>query len=161
MAKIAIYPGTFDPLTMGHLDIIKRGLPIFDKIIIAVAKDTGGKPTLFSLEERTEMIEEVVQEYPNIEVHSFSGLLVEYATRVGACAILRGLRAVSDFEHEFQMASINKRLNPSIETLFMMTNEPYFFLSSSVIKEIAALGGNLNGFVPDIIEKRLREKMRK
>ena len=157
--KIVVYPGTFDPVTLGHLDIVERAIPIFDRVIIAVAKDTGGKPTLFSIEERTQMLLEATKNYPKAEVHSFSGLLTEYVKKVGACSIIRGLRAISDFEHEFQMASINKRLNPSIETLFMMTNESYFFLSSSVVKEIAALGGNLQGFVPEWVEKQIKKKL--
>jgi len=157
--KIVVYPGTFDPVTLGHLDIVERAIPIFDRVIIAVAKDTGGKPTLFSIEERTQMLLEATKNYPKTEVHSFSGLLTEYVKKVGACSIIRGLRAISDFEHEFQMASINKRLNPSIETLFMMTNESYFFLSSSVVKEISALGGNLQGFVPEWVEKQIKKKL--
>ncbi|MFH1897261.1 MAG: pantetheine-phosphate adenylyltransferase [Candidatus Desantisbacteria bacterium] len=161
MEKIVVYPGTFDPVTLGHLDIVERAIPIFDRVIIAVAKDTGGKPTLFSIEERTQMLRDATKDSPKIEVHSFSGLLIEYVKKAGACSIIRGLRAISDFEHEFQMASINKRLNPSIETLFMMTNESYFFLSSSVVKEIAALGGNLQGFVPEWIEKQIKKKLMK
>lgn len=159
MKKIIVYPGTFDPVTLGHLDIVERAIPIFDRVIIAVAKDTGGKPTLFSIEERIQMLRDATKDYPKTEVDSFSGLLIEYVQKVGACAIIRGLRAISDFEHEFQMASINKRLNPSIETLFMMTNEAYFFLSSSVVKEIASLGGNLQGFVPEWIEKQTKKKL--
>ncbi|MBI4778725.1 pantetheine-phosphate adenylyltransferase [Candidatus Desantisbacteria bacterium] len=159
MEKIAVYPGTFDPATLGHLDIVERAIPIFDKVIIAVAIDTGGKPTLFSIEERVQMLKDVTKDYPKTEVHEFSGLLITYVQEVNASCILRGLRAISDFEHEFQMASINKRLNSSVETLFMMTNESYFFLSSSSVKELAALGCKLKGFVPELIAEKLREKL--
>lgn len=157
--NIAIYPGTFDPITNGHLDIIERAVPLFDQIIVAVACDSP-KPTLFSLSERIEMIKETTKNYPNVEVEEFSGLLVEYARKKGANVIIRGLRAVSDFEHEFQMASINKRLNPEIETLFMMTNENNFFLSSSAVKEIARLGGSLKEFVPKIVEETIRKRFK-
>ncbi|MDI6782369.1 MAG: pantetheine-phosphate adenylyltransferase [bacterium] len=159
MEKIAVYPGTFDPVTLGHLDIVERAIPIFDRVIIAVATDTGGKPTMFSIEERIQMLKDVTRDYPKTEVHGFSGLLITYVQKINACTILRGLRAISDFEHEFQMASINKRLNPAVETLFMMTNESYFFLSSSSVKELAALECNLKGFVPELIAKKLREKL--
>ncbi|MBU0701381.1 pantetheine-phosphate adenylyltransferase [bacterium] len=159
LEKIAVYPGTFDPVTLGHLDIVERAIPIFDRVIVAVAKDTGGKPTLFSIEERIQMLKDVTMNYPKTEVHGFSGLLITYVKEVNACTILRGLRAISDFEHEFQMASINKRLNSSVETLFMMTNESYFFLSSSSVKEIAALGCNLKGFVPELVEKQIKKKL--
>lgn len=158
MKELAIYPGTFDPVTYGHLDIVERGMPLFDQIIIAVAERSFSKLTLFSLEERLEMFREAVKSYSNVRVESFSGLLVDYAGRIGAQVVLRGLRAVSDFEHEFQMASMNKRLNPALETFFMMTNEEYFFVSSSVVKEIANFGGDLSQFVPPVVERKLREK---
>lgn len=157
MHNIAIYPGTFDPITNGHLDIIERAVPLFDQIIVSVSVNTL-KPTLFSIQERIQMIKEITKDYPNVYVEGFSGLLVEYAREKNARIIIRGLRAVSDFEHEFQMASLNKRLNPEIETLFMMTHEDNFFLSSSAIKEIASLGGSLTGFVPKIVAERLKEK---
>jgi len=157
MHNIAIYPGTFDPITNGHLDIIERAVPLFDQIIVAVVCDSS-KQALFSIQERIEMIKGITQRYSNVVVDEFSGLLVEYARRRGAKIIIRGLRAVSDFEHEFQMASLNKRLNPEVETLFMMTHEDNFFLSSSAIKEIASLGGTLEGFVPKIVAEKLKEK---
>ncbi|MDI6736498.1 MAG: pantetheine-phosphate adenylyltransferase [bacterium] len=158
MHNIAIYPGTFDPATNGHLDIIERAVPLFAQVIVAVTCDSS-KPTLFSIQDRIQMIKDVTQNYSNVRVEEFSGLLVDYACKKEANVIIRGLRAVSDFEHEFQMASLNKRLNPKIETLFMMTHEDNFFLSSSAIKEIAALGGSLAGFVPNIIEERIKQRL--
>lgn len=159
MHNIAIYPGTFDPVTNGHFDIIERAIPLFEQIIVAVAYDTP-KPTLFSIQERLEMLNEITKDYSNVVVEEFSGLLVEYARKKNASIIIRGLRAVSDFEHEFQMASLNKRLNLNVETLFMMTHEDNFFLSSSAIKEIAILGGSVREFVPKIVEKRLKERFK-
>lgn len=156
--ELAICPGTFDPITYGHLNIVERGMPLFDKIIIAVAKEAIGKDSLFSINERVEMIKESVKQYPKAQVEEFSGLLVDYAKTVKSKVILRGLRALSDFEHEFQMASMNKRLNPEIETFFIMTDEEYFFVSSSAVKEIARFGGSLSQFVPSVVEKKLREK---
>ncbi|MEW6620191.1 MAG: pantetheine-phosphate adenylyltransferase [bacterium] len=159
MHNIAIYPGTFDPITNGHLDIIERAIPLFEEVIVAVACDSS-KPTLFSIQERIQMLKEITKDYPNVKIEEFSGLLVEYAQKKQASIIIRGLRAVSDFEHEFQMASLNKRLNPSIETLFMMTHEDNFFLSSSAIKEIASLGGSLHSFVPKIVEEMLKKRFK-
>ncbi|MEW6095476.1 MAG: pantetheine-phosphate adenylyltransferase [bacterium] len=159
MHNIAIYPGTFDPITNGHLDIIERAVPLFEQIIVAIACDSP-KPTVFSIQERIQMLKEITKNYSNVKVEKFSGLLVEYARKKNASIIIRGLRAVSDFEHEFQMASINKRLNPDVETLFMMTHEDNFFLSSSAIKEIARLGGSLGEFVPKIVEERLKERFK-
>lgn len=159
MHNIAIYPGTFDPVTNGHLDVIERAIPLFEQIIVAVACDTP-KPTFFSIQERLEMLNEITKDYSNVAVEEFSGLLVEYARKKDASIIIRGLRAVSDFEHEFQMASLNKRLNPNVETLFMMTHEDNFFLSSSAIKEIAILGGSVREFVPKIVEERLKERFK-
>ena len=160
MHNIAIYPGTFDPTTNGHLDIIERAVPLFEQVIVAVACDSS-KPALFSIDERIQMIKDVTRDYSNVVVEEFSGLLVDYVRKRGANVIIRGLRAVSDFEHEFQMASINKRLSPDIETLFMMTHEDNFFLSSSAIKEIAGLGASLEGFVPKCIEERIKERFKK
>ncbi len=160
MHNTAIYPGTFDPITNGHLDIIERAVPLFEQVIIAVACDSS-KPVLFSIQERIQMIKDVIKNYANVWVEEFSGLLVDYACKKGANVIIRGLRAVSDFEHEFQMASINKRLNPKIETLFMMTHEDNFFLSSSAIKEIASLGGSLAGFVPGIVAEKIKQRFNK
>lgn len=159
MHNIAIYPGTFDPITNGHLDIIERAVPLFEQVIVAVACDSP-KPTIFSIQERIQMLKEVTKDYPNVKVEKFSGLLVEYARKKGANIIIRGLRAVSDFEHEFQMASINKRLNPNVETLFMMTHENNFFLSSSAIKEIASLGGSLEEFVPKVVEETIKKRFK-
>lgn len=161
MRELAICPGTFDPVTYGHLNIIERGMPLFDKIIIAVTKEAIEKSSLFSINERMEMIKESVKQYPKVQVEEFSGLLIDYAKSVKSRVILRGLRALSDFEHEFQMASMNKRLNPEIETFFIMTDEEYFFVSSSAVKEIARFGGSLSQFVPYVVEKRLREKFGK
>lgn len=156
MSKTAIYPGTFDPITNGHVDIIERGLVIFDRLIIAVALNPKKAP-LFDIEERIEMIEESLGRHPKVSVETFSGLLVEEAERRKARVILRGLRAVSDFEYEFQMALMNRNLNNKIETVFMMTGEAYSYLSSSVVKEIASLGGTIDGMVPRIVSARLRE----
>jgi len=156
MSKTAIYPGTFDPITNGHIDIIERGLAIFDRLIIAVALNPKKAP-LFNIEERIEMIEESLGRHPKISVETFSGLLVEEAERRKARVILRGLRAVSDFEYEFQMALMNRNLNDKIETVFMMTGEAYSYLSSSVVKEIASLGGTVDGLVPNIVSARLKE----
>ena len=156
MSKTAIYPGTFDPITNGHIDIIERGLAIFDRLIIAVALNPKKAP-LFNIEERIEMIEESLGRHPKVSVETFSGLLVEEAERRKARVILRGLRAVSDFEYEFQMALMNRNLNNKIETVFMMTGEAYSYLSSSVVKEIASLGGTVDGLVPNIVSARLKE----
>ncbi|MBF8251198.1 MAG: Phosphopantetheine adenylyltransferase [Deltaproteobacteria bacterium] len=156
MSKTAIYPGTFDPITNGHIDIIERGLAIFDRLIIAVALNPKKAP-LFNIEERIEMIEESLGRHPKVSVETFSGLLVEEAERRKARVILRGLRAVSDFEYEFQMALMNRNLNDKIETVFMMTGEAYSYLSSSVVKEIASLGGTVDGLVPNIVSARLKE----
>lgn len=157
MSKTAIYPGTFDPITNGHVDIIERGLTIFDHLIIAIALNPKKTP-LFNIDERIEMIEESLGRHPKVTVETFSGLLVEEAERRKARVILRGLRAVSDFEYEFQMDLMNRKLNGRIETVFMMTGEAYSYLSSSVIKEIASLGGSVDGLVPKIVAARLKEK---
>lgn len=157
MSRTAIYPGTFDPITYGHIDIIERGLAIFDRLIIAVALNPKKAP-LFNIEERMEMIEESLGRHPKVSVETFSGLLVEEAERRKAKVILRGLRAVSDFEYEFQMALMNRNLNNKIETVFMMTGEAYSYLSSSVVKEIASLGGTVDGLVPKIVSERLKER---
>lgn len=157
MSKTAIYPGTFDPITNGHVDIIERGLAIFDHLIIAIALNPKKAP-LFSIDERIEMIEESLGRHPKVTVETFSGLLVEEAERRKARVILRGLRAVSDFESEFQMALMNRNLNHKVETVFMMTGEAYSYLSSSVVREIASLGGSVEGLVPKIVSERLKEK---
>ena len=155
--RLGLYPGTFDPVTNGHMDILKRSLTLFDKVIVAVA-DTTPKKTLFTLEERVGMLREATKSLEGIEVVPFSGLLVEFAKRVGATAIIRGLRVVSDFEYEFQMALMNRRLDKQIETVFLMPSEEYTYLNSSVIKEIASTGGDISEFVPEVVAERLRTK---
>ena len=155
--RVGLYPGTFDPVTNGHMDILKRSLTLFDKVIVAVA-DTTPKKTLFTLEERVGMLREATKSLEGIEVVPFSGLLVEFAKRVGATAIIRGLRVVSDFEYEFQMALMNRRLDKQIETVFLMPSEEYTYLNSSVIKEIASTGGDISEFVPEVVAERLRTK---
>ena len=159
--KIAIYPGSFDPITNGHVDIVKRTAAVFDKVIIAVSVNSQKVP-LFSIEERIELANSIFSDYDNVEVSTFTGLLAEYAKSVGAKTIIKGLRAVSDFEYEFQMAHMNKKINPEVETMFMMSNQKYSYLSSSIVKEVGRLGGDLTDLVPeqiiDKIYKRLRRK---
>ena len=154
---VAIYPGSFDPLTNGHVDIIQRGSRFFDRIVVAVALNTDKAP-LFTVPERVSIAREVFREWPNVEVDTFNGLLVDYARRKGASVLVRGLRAVSDFEYEMQMALMNRRLNGDVETVFMMPAEPYTYVSSRLVKEVVALGGTVHGLVPDVVEARLREK---
>ena len=156
-AALAIYPGSFDPMTMGHVDIIQRGSRMFDRIVIAVLINADKSP-LFSVKERVDIAGEVFRDRANVEVDTFDGLLVDYARRRQASVIVRGLRAVSDFEYEMQMALMNRRLNPEVETVFMMPAEPYTYVSSRLVKEVVALGGSVKGIVPDIVERRLREK---
>lgn len=160
MEKIAVYPGSFDPITNGHVDIVQRGLKIFDKILIAVLENPKKTP-LFTTKERIGMIQEVFSDEKNMEVKVFDGLLVEFAKKNEAKIVIRGLRAVSDFEYEFQMALMNRKLNPEIETFFMTPNVSYTFLSSKLVKEIFMLGGCLRGLVPMHVEKKLREKFKK
>jgi pantetheine-phosphate adenylyltransferase len=155
---IAIYPGSFDPITNGHLDLIERGAALFDRLIVAILCNEQ-KQALFSVEERTDMLSEVVRCFPNVEVDSFNGLLVDYAARRGATVILRGIRAVSDYEYELQMALMNRRLRPSIETVFLMAGEAYSFISSRMVKEVIGLGGNISGLVPPSIEGKLRKRL--
>jgi pantetheine-phosphate adenylyltransferase len=154
---IAIYPGSFDPLTNGHVDIIGRGSRLFDKIVIAVLINLEKAP-LFTVPERVEIAREAFHGWANVEVDTFDGLLVEYARKRRAGVIVKGLRAVSDFEFEMQMALMNRRLNPDVETVFMMPTEPYTYVSSRLVKEVVALGGSVHGLVPDSVEKRLRDK---
>jgi pantetheine-phosphate adenylyltransferase len=157
MNKIAVYPGSFDPITNGHVDIIKRGLRVFDELIVLIAYNPN-KKTIFSLEERVEMIREVIRDFTNVRVDSFDGLLVEYVKVAGANVILRGLRALSDFEYEFQLALINRRLNRDVETIFLMTGYKWFYTSSTIINEAASLGGSVKGLVPEIVNQKLLEK---
>ena len=155
--KKAIYPGSFDPVSFGHLDIISRSAKMVDKLIIAVLINKS-KSSLFSMEERVRMISEYVKEYKNVEVHSFSGLTVDYAKEVGATMIVRGLRAVTDFEYELQLAQTNKVMAEDIDTLFLATNLKYSYLSSSIVKEIASYNGDISAFVPRMVENAMKEK---
>jgi pantetheine-phosphate adenylyltransferase len=157
MEKLAIYPGSFDPVTNGHIDIIKRGLKLFDRIVVGILHNPTKNP-LFSVEERREMLEASLQGVSRVEVDTFEGLLVDYALKRQAHAILRGMRAVSDFEYEFQMALMNRRLNRDIQTVFLMTGLRWIFTSSSIIKEAARFGGNINGMVPAVVNQKLRAK---
>ena len=157
MPTLAVYPGSFDPLTNGHVDIILRGARLFDRIIVGMLVNAEKAP-LFSMEERVEIARAVFRDQPNVEVDTFDGLLVDYVARRKAQVIVRGLRAVSDFEFEFQMALMNQRLNPQIETVFMMPAEQYTYISSRLIKEVFALGGRVQGLVPELVEDRLRGK---
>ena len=157
--RIAVYPGTFDPLHNGHLDIIERCRPLFDEVVIAVLYNEQKKP-LFSVDERMEIIRSLLDGHSDCRVESFSGLLVDFMDRIGARAVVRGLRAVSDFEYEFQMALMNRRLNPRVETVFMMPKEDYSYLSSRLVKEVYALGGDITGLVPEPVLERLRLRLR-
>lgn len=157
---IAVYPGSFDPITNGHLDLIERGARLCDRLIVAVLGNENKQP-LFTVEERMEMLREAVADYPNVEVDSFGGLLVDYARHKGATAILRGIRAISDYEYELQMALMNRRLCPEVETVFLMAGEAYSFISSRIVKEVIRLGGNLVGLVPPSVEVRLRNRVLK
>ena len=154
---IAVYPGSFDPLTNGHVDIISRGARLFDRIIVAILVNAEKAP-LFTMEERVEIARAVFRDQPNVEIDTFDGLLVDYVERRKAQVIVRGLRAVSDFEFEFQMALMNQRLSPKIDTVFMMPAEQYTYISSRLIKEVFSLGGRVHGLVPELVEARLREK---
>ncbi|MBW2544228.1 MAG: pantetheine-phosphate adenylyltransferase [Deltaproteobacteria bacterium] len=158
MGKSAVYPGSFDPVTNGHVDIINRGLCIFNKVIVLVGYNPNKSKTLFSVEERISMIKEAMGDNPRIEVDSFSGLLVNYVKESEASCILRGLRAMSDFEYEFQLALINRKLKRNIETVFLMTGSKWFYCNSSIVKEAAGLGGSVKGLVPDIVSRKLKEK---
>jgi pantetheine-phosphate adenylyltransferase len=158
MSTLAVYPGSFDPLTNGHVDIILRGARLFDRIVVAILVNAEKAP-LFSMQERVEITREVFKDHRNVEVDTFGGLLVDYVEARKAQVIVRGLRAVSDFEFEFQMALMNRRLNSKIETVFMMPAEQYTYISSRLIKEVFALGGAVHGLVPDLVEQRLRQKV--
>jgi len=156
--RSAIYPGSFDPLTNGHLDVIQRATKLFDRIIVAVAKNESKNP-LFELEERVDLVRQAIRHLSNVEADSFDCLLVEYVEKRGAQAVIRGLRAVSDFEFEFQLALMNRKLNERIETIFMMPKDTYTFLSSRIVKEIARLGGDVSPFVPAHVRTALAEKL--
>ncbi len=156
--RTVIYPGSFDPLTNGHLDVIQRATKLFDKVIVAVARSESKHP-LFTLEERVQMVSRAIRHLPQVEADAFDGLLMEYVERRGAHAVIRGLRAVSDFEFEFQLALMNRKLNERIETIFMMPKDTYTFLSSRIVKEIASLGGDVSAFVPAHVKTALAEKL--
>lgn len=156
----AVYPGSFDPVTGGHSDIIARAARTFDRLIVSVGRNAGKNAPLFTVEERVAMLRDVCAEWPHVTVDSFDGMLVNYARERGATVLIKGLRAVSDFEYEFQMALANRQLAPDIETLFLMTSAEHLYLSSSLVKEIARLGGDVSALVPPAIEKRLRDKLR-
>ena len=156
--RTAIYPGSFDPFTNGHLDIVQRAIKLFDNVIVAVANNEGKKP-LFNLEERVGLVKKSVRAFPNVTVDSFNGLLVNYVEERGGLAVIRGLRAISDFEFEFQLALMNRKLNERVETIFMMPKETFTFLSSRITKEIARLGGDVKAFVPAHVEAALKKKL--
>ncbi|MEQ9619405.1 MAG: pantetheine-phosphate adenylyltransferase [Deltaproteobacteria bacterium] len=160
MRKIAIYPGSFDPFTKGHQNVIERGVKVFDQVVVAVAHNTS-KKTVFTLEERVEILNEIFQGRDDVKVDYFEGLLVQYANKMGTNVVLRGMRTVSDFEYELQMALANKMLSPELETVFMVTDSEFSHVSSSVIKEVIALGGPATHMVPEIVEKRLRKKLKR
>jgi pantetheine-phosphate adenylyltransferase len=155
---VALYPGSFDPITHGHLDVIERGSRIVGRLIVAVLRNQSKHP-LFSLEERMAMLKEAVAPFPNVEVAGFDGLLVDFASQQGASLILRGIRAISDYELEWEMALMNRRLHPEIETVFLMAREEYSFISSHRVKEVASLGGNVSSMVPAAVDRRLRERL--
>lgn len=161
MTRTAVYPGSFDPITNGHVDIVRRSLAVFDTVIMAVAFNPHKDLAWFSPEERVRMIQEsFAQDGGRVQADAFSGLLVDYAVRKGATAIVRGLRAVADFEYEFQMTMMNRHLQPAVETIFMMTGETHFYTSSRLVKEVALLGGNVTGLVPDLVLPRLLARAR-
>lgn len=155
---MAIYPGSFDPITYGHLDLIERGSRLFSRLIVAILSNDSKEP-LFSVSERMEMLAQSVKVFPNVEVDSFNGLLVDYASVRGATALMRGIRAISDYEYELQMALMNRRLRPDIETVFLMAGEAYSFISSRLVKQVIGLGGNISGLVPPMVEARLRDRL--
>jgi len=157
MKNVAVYPGTFDPITFGHIDLIERASRMFDKVIVAIAVNTNKKP-LFSLEERVELATQILSQHKNVEILGFDTLLTQFMTDRGANIILRGLRAVSDFDYEFQLAGMNRRLAPQIESLFLMPGENYTYVSASFVREIASLGGDVKQFVPESVVKALRVK---
>jgi pantetheine-phosphate adenylyltransferase len=157
MKTIAVYPGSFDPVTNGHMDLIQRSAALFDKVIVAILRNAEKTP-LFTVQERREMLQDAVKEFKNVEISDFSGLLVEFAGQLGASVVIRGIRAVSDYEYELQMALMNRRLSPNVETVFMIPAESYSFLSSKLVKEIALHGGDIHGLVPEDVSVRLHRK---
>ena len=158
MKRVAIYPGTFDPLTNGHIDLIERGLAIFDGVTVSIAPNPSKKP-LFTAEERLEMTAEATKKFKNVQVELFEGLLIDHVINKGANVVIRGLRAVSDFEFELQMALMNRRLSSRVETVFMTPSEEYSYISSTIIKEVAALGGDVSGLVPDVVLQFLKKRI--
>ena len=158
MSKVAVYPGSFDPITNGHLDVIQRAAAIFDQVIISVANNPEKHP-MFTTRQRLELAEAAVKHMPNVVVDQFQGLLVEYCRRKGATVVVRGVRAVSDFEFEFQMALVNRKLEPKVETIFLMPKDEYTFISSRLVKEIAGLGGDVSDFVPPVVQEALKQKL--
>jgi pantetheine-phosphate adenylyltransferase len=160
VSRFAIYPGSFDPLTNGHLSLIQRGLKIFDGLIVAVAHNPNKKSALFSVQERMKLIRDAVGPEPRVEVETFEGLLVDYAKRKSIHTVLRGLRAFSDFEYEFQLANVNRKLDPEFDSVFVMTGEDYFFVSSNLVREVASLGGDVTGMVPPNVSEGLRAKFK-
>ncbi len=155
--KTVIYPGTFDPVTNGHIDVIKRAIDLFDSVVVTVARNPVKSP-MFTVEERLVMLKESLKEFPNVSVDSFQGLVVDHAKEVGAIGIIRGLRAVSDFEYEFQMALMNRKLDEELRTIFLMPHENYTYLNSTIIRNLAQFGSDVSDFVPDIVSKMLKEK---
>ena len=155
---IAIYPGSFDPPTNGHLDLISRGSRIFDELVVAILRNPDKNP-LFSVAERSRMLEAMTEDFKNVRVDTFDGLMVEYAAKIQASAVLRGIRAISDYEYELQMALMNRKLYPELETVFMMPAEQYSYVSSRLVRELAQLGGSIKSFVPELVEQRLKEKL--
>lgn len=159
MTRIAVYPGTFDPVTFGHLDLVDRGRRHVDRLILAILRNEDKEP-MFSVEERSQFLRDAVSQWDNVAVDDFDGLLVDYARQLGATLILRGLRAVSDFEYELQMAMMNRRLSPELETMFLMPSEAYSYVSSRLVREVARLGGNLSGLVPPEVERAMARRVR-
>ncbi len=160
MEKVAIYPGSFDPVTNGHIDIIERGLELFDRIIVTILPNSSKSP-MFTVEERKEMLSESLSNFPNVEIDSFDGLLVDYAEKRKANAILRGMRAVSDFDYEFQLALMNRKLNREVQTVFLMTGLRWIYISSSIVKDAAKFGGDIDGLVPETVKKNLKKNLKK
>jgi pantetheine-phosphate adenylyltransferase len=158
LKRVAIYPGTFDPPTNGHLDLIERGSKVFDELIVAILRNPEKDP-LFSVSDRRKMLEAMTADFPNVTVDTFDGLTVDYAISVGATAVLRGIRAISDYEYELQMALMNRKLQPGLETVFMMPAEKYSYLSSRLVREIAQLGGAIDCLVPELVAQKVREKL--